>query len=155
MPQGVTHDILATCGPAPDQRLLGIPILHLLEADWAVAVDSLAVLVLFRAGAGVVCGRGRIGEDVPELGAQQCELVDVGIGGAEDRLERPHNVFALVPSSAVGAVAGGLSLDVDAVDVAGGPSQLELLLGAVGRAAAGPREQEESLGGGTFIDGME
>lgn len=153
--QGGTHDVLATCGPAPDQRLLGISILHLFEADGAVAVNSLAVLVFFRTGAGLVGGGGRIGEDVPEFSAQQCELVDVCIGGPEDRLEGPHNVFALVPGSAVGAVAGGLSLDVDAVDVAGGPSQLEQLLGAVGRAAAGPRQQKESLGGGTFVDGME
>lgn len=79
----------------------------------------------------------------------------MGIGGPEDRLQAPHNVLALVPCCGVRAAACRLFLDVDAVDVAGGPGQFEQLLRAVVSAAAGPREEEESLGGGAFVDGME
>ena len=53
------------------------------------------------------------------------------------------------------AGACGLLFDVDAVDVAGGPSQFEHFLGAVGGAAATSRKQEESLRGGAFVDGVE
>lgn len=62
----------------------------------------------------------------------------MGIGGPEDRLKTPHNVFALVPGCRVRAAACRLFLDVNAVDVAGGPGEFEQLLGAVVGAAAGP-----------------
>ena len=150
---GGTYNVLATSSLAPDQGLLGIPSLHILEANGTVAVGCFSVLVL--PWAGLVGGRGRVGEDAAEFGAEQSELVDVRIRGPEDGLQTPHDVFALVPSFRVRAAARGLLLDVDAVDVAGGPSQLEQLLGAVVGAAAGPREQKESLGGGAFVDGME
>lgn len=55
----------------------------------------------------------------------------------------------------MGTVAGGLFLDVDVVDVAGGTCQFEHFLGGVGGVAAGPREQKESLGGGALVDGLE
>lgn len=79
----------------------------------------------------------------------------MGMGSPEDGLQTPHDVLALVPCCAVRAAARRLLLDVDAVDVAGGPGQFEQLLGAVGSAGAGPREQKESLGSGTFVDGIE
>lgn len=44
---GGTHDILATRGLAPDQRLLSIPSPHLFETYWAVTFDFFAILVLF------------------------------------------------------------------------------------------------------------
>lgn len=81
-----THNVLATGGLAPDQRLLGITSPHLLKANGAVAFDLFAVLVLLWAIAGLIGGRGRIGKDVPEFVAEQGELVDVGIRGPEDRL---------------------------------------------------------------------
>lgn len=55
----------------------------------------------------------------------------------------------------MGTVAGGLFLDVDMVDVAGRTSQFEHFLGTVGGAVAVSREQKESLGGGTFVHGLE
>lgn len=45
--RGQTHDVLATSGLAPDQRLLSIPSPHLLKAYGAVAFDFFAIPVLF------------------------------------------------------------------------------------------------------------
>lgn len=152
---GGTYDVLATCGLAPNQWLLAISTLHLLETNGTVTVYRFAVFVLVWAGARFVGGRGRIRENVAEFGVEESELEDEGVGCPEDRLQGPDYVFTLVPGARMGAAAGGLFLNMDTVDIAGGSSQLEQLFGAVGCAAASSREQEESLGSGALVDCVE
>lgn len=72
-------DVLSTCSRAPHNILLAGSRLHLLEADGAIALNGLAVLVVRMsvAASRLVRGKGRIGEDVSQLGAQEGQLVDV------------------------------------------------------------------------------
>lgn len=68
-------DVLAARGAAPNYGL-GL-LVELGKANGAVTVDGLPVLsVGFIAAGGAIGRRRRMGEDIPELRAEQCQLVD-------------------------------------------------------------------------------
>lgn len=73
-------DVLATGGPAVDDCLA---FLKIREADRAVALQGLAILVVGLTAAAVVDGR-RVLEDLLELRGEKSELIDEVVARAQD-----------------------------------------------------------------------
>jgi len=146
-------DILSTRCLAPHEGLaLGF---HLVETDGTVAIDGLSLLVAAARIRFVVFNRGGLVEDVAELRAQQRQLVDIFVLGAEHAGHHINDMLTLVALHALGTVADGLLRDHYSVDIACRSRHLNCLLGHGGRAPADAREDIEALGRRAVVDFLE
>lgn len=155
--------ILPARRATPHNRLPAPALLHFTKANRTIPLDRLALpapnAIPRRTSIPVPItiprNRRRPVKNRPQLPAQQRQLVDMLVPGAQHPRQHVHDVLALVALAGVRAVAARLLGDGHGVDVARRPRQLDGFLRAGGGAVAGARDDVEALGGGAVVEFLE